>query len=107
VGALLHVRLRGVLAQGPQALAHLAQLDLAIAAVVEQVESLLEFCGKMWLFVRELSYKINVTPFTPTRQLIYLNVLEKSTVIYPFRGFVHTWIVIMTLIHYITLNSKK
>jgi len=80
VGALLHVRLRGVLAQGPQALAHLAQLDLAIAAVVEQVESLLEFCGKMWLFVRELSYKINVTPFTPTRQLIYLNVLEKSTV---------------------------
>lgn len=44
VGALLHIRLGGVLAQGPQALAHLAQLDLAVATVVEQVEGLLEFC---------------------------------------------------------------
>lgn len=44
VGALLHIRLGGVLAQGPQALAHLAQLNFAISAVVEQVEGLLEFC---------------------------------------------------------------
>lgn len=40
---LLHVRLGRVLAEGAQALADLLLLDLAIAAVVEQVERLLEF----------------------------------------------------------------
>lgn len=44
VGALLHIRLGGVLAQGPEALAHLAELDLAIATVVKEIEGLLEFC---------------------------------------------------------------
>lgn len=40
---LLHVRLGRVLAESAQALADLLLLDLAIAAVVEQVERLLEF----------------------------------------------------------------
>lgn len=40
---LLHVRLGRVLAEGAQALADLLLLDLAVAAVVEQVERLLEF----------------------------------------------------------------
>ena len=42
VRALEHIRLGGVLAEGTQALAHLVQLDLSIAARVKQVEGLLE-----------------------------------------------------------------
>lgn len=42
-GELLHVRLGRILAQRAQALADLLLLDLAIAAVIEQVEGLLEF----------------------------------------------------------------
>lgn len=42
-GELLHIRLSRILAQGAQTLANLLLLDLSIAAVVEQIESLLEF----------------------------------------------------------------
>lgn len=42
VRALEHVGLGGVLAQRTEALAHLVQLDLAVATGVKQVERLLE-----------------------------------------------------------------
>lgn len=42
VRALEHLRLGRVLAEGAQALAHLVQLDLAVAARVKEVERLLE-----------------------------------------------------------------
>lgn len=44
--ALLHVVFGWVLAKGPQHIAQLRDINLAVAAIVEQVESLLKLCKK-------------------------------------------------------------
>lgn len=67
VGAFLHVRLGGVLAQRPEALAHLAKLDLAIATVVKEIEGLLEFCRRkmkyiLFGFMDESECQVNLPP---------------------------------------------